>query len=148
MCGAKIKDMYFWVPLYGNGALGLSIFSFANHVVFTTLSDPEVVDNPTVLCEEFVKGFDQLELMVMGQNYENTTDESVVEKTKATIDITKSREMQRRSSRAISLPEDIRRSIAEARNKEKGERSVRESSRGGGGGGGGTSETVMPSTQQ
>jgi len=140
--------MYFWVPLYGNGALGLSIFSFANHVVFTTLSDPEVVDNPTVLCEEFVKGFDQLELMVMGQNYENTTDESVVEKTKATIDITKSREMQRRSSRAISLPEDIRRSIAEARNKEKGERSVRESSRGGGGGGGGTSETVMPSTQQ
>jgi len=148
LCGAKIKDMYFWVPLYGNGALGLSIFSFANHVVFTTLSDPEVVDNPTVLCEEFVKGFDQLELMVMGQNYENTTDESVVEKTKATIDITKSREMQRRSSRAISLPEDIRRSIAEARNKEKGERSVRESSRGGGGGGGGTSETVMPSTQQ
>ena len=140
--------MYFWVPLYGNGALGLSIFSFANHVVFTTLSDPEVVDNPTVLCEEFVKGFDQLELMVMGQNYENTTDESVVEKTKATIDITKSREMQRRSSRAISLPEDIRRSIAEARNKEKGERSVRESSRGGGGGGGGKSETVMPSTQQ
>jgi len=137
LCGAKIKDMYFWVPLYGNGALGLSIFSFANHVVFTTLSDPEVVDNPTVLCEEFVKGFDQLELMVMGQNYENTTDESVVEKTKATIDITKSREMQRRSSRAISLPEDIRRSIAEARNKEKGERSVRESSRGGGGGGGG-----------
>ena len=148
MCGAKIKDMYFWVPLYGNGALGLSIFSFANHVVFTTLSDPEVVDNPTVLCEEFVKGFDQLELMVMGQNYENTTDESVVEKTKATIDITKSREMQRRSSRAISLPEDIRRSIAEARNKEKGERSVRESSRGGGGGGVGTSETVVPSTQQ
>ena len=23
LCGAKIKDMYFWVPLYGNGALGL-----------------------------------------------------------------------------------------------------------------------------
>ena len=110
--------MYFWVPLYGNGALGLSIFSFAQHVVFTTLSDPDVVDNPSVLCEEFIKGFDQLELIIMGENFGNDiTDTSVVEKTEKTLETAKERELQRRNSRAVILPEDIRKSIQEAKKK-------------------------------
>ena len=91
--------------------------SFAQHVVFTTLSDPEVVDNPSVLCEEFVKGFDQLELIVMGENIQNTTDSTVFERTEKTLETAKEREMQRRNSRAIILPEDIRRSIQEAKKK-------------------------------
>ena len=109
--------MYFWVPLYGNGALGCSIFSFAQHVVFTTLSDPDVVDNPSLLCEEFVRGFDKLELLVMGENFENTTDAKISQRTEKTLETAKEREIQRRNSRAVILPDDIRRSIQEAKKK-------------------------------
>ena len=41
--------------MMGSGAIGLSIYSYVDHVVFSCLSDPDVLDCPSTLCEEYVK---------------------------------------------------------------------------------------------
>ncbi|GMI12091.1 hypothetical protein TrLO_g2635 [Triparma laevis f. longispina] len=113
--GSKVTDMCFWVPLIGNGAVGLSIYSYIDHVVFSCLSDPEVLDNPSAICSEYVKAFDQLELMVLGRNSPNLTPVQVQEKTQATLNVTIAEEKMTRENKIIEQSVDIARGVAQAK---------------------------------
>ncbi|GMH75771.1 hypothetical protein TrST_g3078 [Triparma strigata] len=113
--GSKVTDMCFWVPLIGNGAVGLSIYSYIDHVVFSCLSDPEVLDNPSQICYEYVKAFDQLELMVLGRNSPNLTPAEVQKKTQATLNVTSAEEKMIRASKILEQSVDVARGVAKAK---------------------------------
>ena len=113
--GSKVKDICFWVPLIGNGAVGLSIYSYVDHVVFSCLSDPDVLDCPSTLCEEYVKAFDHLERMVLGKNFDNKTDKEIHDKTMATLAVTRVEERSRRDSKKLEQSTNIAKGVAQAK---------------------------------
>jgi len=113
--GSKVKDMCFWVPMMGSGAVGLSIYSYVDHVVFSCLSDPEVLDSPSTLCEEYVKAFDHLERMVLGKNFENRTEKEIHDKTVATLAVTRVEERSRRDSKRLEQSINVARGVAQAK---------------------------------
>jgi hypothetical protein len=107
IAGSKVADMCFWVPLVSDGCVGLSIYSDYDHVVFSCLSDPEVLDSPSDLCEEYAKAFNHLERMVVGKNYENTTDRAVELNATATLKVTREEERSRRKSKILEESIDV-----------------------------------------
>jgi len=119
MAGSKVNDMYFWVPLIGNGAVGLSIYSYIDHVVFSCLADPEVVGNPSDLCKEYQKAFDHLERMVLGQNYENQCSKGVEEQTLATLEASKEEEARLKEAMEMADSVDIQAAVTRAKAEKK-----------------------------
>jgi hypothetical protein len=107
----------------------LSIYSYIDHVVFSCLANPEVLDNPTDLCNEYVKAFNHLERMVLGQNYENKCSIEVRERTSRTLKVSYEEENSLRESKAMAASVNtnacVSRSKAEkkARAKSRGNRS-------------------------
>jgi len=75
--------------------------------------DPEVLDSPSELCEEYVKAFSHLERMVLGKNYENTTDRAVEINTTATLQATRVEERNRRKSKVIEQGIDVAKGVAQ-----------------------------------
>ena len=111
--------------------IGLSIYSYIDHVVFSCLANPEVLDNPTDLCQEYVKAFDHLERMVLGQNYENTCGNEVRERTSRTLEISNEEENRLRESKALAASVNTNACVSRAKAEKRARvRSSRRSSSG------------------
>lgn len=105
----------------GSCEIGLVVILFLTRLDRTPpvprscLSDPEVLDNPSAICSEYVKAFDQLELMVLGRNSPNLTPVEVQEKTQATLNVTIAEEKMTREYKIIEQSVDIARGVAQAK---------------------------------
>ncbi|ELT97406.1 hypothetical protein CAPTEDRAFT_205446 [Capitella teleta] len=60
LLGNKIEDIMFWPPCMANVGLGVSIFSYSGNVRIGVLSDKNLLTNPDLLVQEFVKKVNEL----------------------------------------------------------------------------------------
>ncbi len=62
----KVLKPMFWVPQSGGIGLGVSIFSYNNHVEFGFLADQALVENPQTLVDDFMAEFAEIRKKVLG----------------------------------------------------------------------------------
>ncbi len=67
ICGARIDELYFWVPQAGSIGLGLSLLTYNGHVQFGVMADRELIAAPHRLTELFEQQFEQLVLSTLMQ---------------------------------------------------------------------------------
>jgi WS/DGAT/MGAT family acyltransferase len=65
LCGARIDEIYFWVPQAGSIGLGLSLLTYGTQVQFGVMSDHELIAAPQRITELFVEEFEKLILSTL-----------------------------------------------------------------------------------
>jgi WS/DGAT/MGAT family acyltransferase len=53
MAGSRLNNLMFWVPVYGNTGMGISIMSYAGNVMVGIMTDACVVSDPMTIAENF-----------------------------------------------------------------------------------------------
>ncbi|XP_068682317.1 putative diacyglycerol O-acyltransferase MT1809 [Montipora foliosa] len=66
--GSRIKYMIFWPPHKGNTGVGLSIFTYAGHVIFGAYGDISVLSDPEIIVEEFGSAVNEMARCFRGHN--------------------------------------------------------------------------------
>jgi diacylglycerol O-acyltransferase / wax synthase len=65
LCGARIREMMFWVPQTGSIGMGISILSYAGSVHFGLISDSKLVPDPEKIIQRFGSELEKLLLIAL-----------------------------------------------------------------------------------
>lgn len=66
LAGARIEQMFFWVPQAGSIGVGISALTYNGHVHFGVMADRNLIAEPSRLVDQFNEEFEKLVLCTIG----------------------------------------------------------------------------------